>query len=352
MIFRQLFDRDSCTYTYLLADEVSRDAVLIDPVFEHHERDAAMLRELGLTLKFTLDTHCHADHVTGAWRMKAALGSRIALSGEYDAENVDAPLQDGDVVRFGDHYISVRSTPGHTAGCLTFVRDGHELAFTGDCLLIRGAGRTDFQEGDARQMYSSIQDQIFSLPDKCLIYPAHDYNGRTVSTVGEERAFNERIGGNADERDFVGYMENLGLPHPRKLSVALPANMRCGKPDEPISQQDWAPLVTTFSGLAEVPAQWVADHLDELTVLDVRGFGEQHEGLGEIVGSIHIPIGELAERVNEVPDDRPVVAVCHAGRRSALACKILKQNSYSRVANVTGGMVQWRLLGLPVAAAQ
>ena len=349
MIYRQLFDRDSCTYTYLLADPVTREAALIDPVFELVDRDAALLRELGLTLRFTLDTHCHADHVTGAWLLKERLGSQIALSRRYDAENVERAIDHGDHVEIGDMVITARATPGHTAGCLTYVTGGESLAFTGDALLIRGAGRTDFQEGSAGTLYHSIKEQIFTLPDECVIYPAHDYLGRTSTTVGEEKRFNPRIGGEADERDFVGYMDNLGLPHPRKLAVALPANLKCGQPDKPPQRDDWAPLTQTFGGVVEVDPDWVATHLDDVHVLDVRGEFECHEGLGSIPGCIGLPLNELRERLDDIPTDKPIVTVCHAGKRSAMAAKILSGAGRERVANIAGGMVAWRMQGLPAA---
>lgn len=347
MIIRQLFDRDSCTYTYLLSDEATREAVLIDPVFELHERDAALLRELDLTLKYTLDTHVHADHVTGAWRMREALGSQIAISARYDAANVDLSIDHGDVVGFGDYGVQVRATPGHTAGCVTYVATGDRLAFTGDALLIRGAGRTDFQGGSAADLYTSIREQILTLPDECTLYPAHDYNGRTMSTVSEEKRFNPRIGGNANQRDFVCYMDNLGLPHPRKLSVAVPANMQCGRTEEPVATPDWAPVRISYAGIPEVDAQWVAEHRDEVHVLDVRDEFELHEALGAIANGQCIPLSTLRDRVQDVPSGLPVVTVCHAGRRSAMAALILKKAGFDRVANLEGGMVHWRLLGLP-----
>ncbi|MBL8606246.1 MAG: MBL fold metallo-hydrolase, partial [Myxococcales bacterium] len=230
MLFRQLFDQVSSTYTYLLADEASGHAVLVDPVFEQHARDAALIRELSLTLVCTLDTHCHADHVTGAWLMKAAFGSKIGLSKRYGAQNVDLPLAHGDVVRFGARSLEVRATPGHTSGCLAYVLDDRSMVFTGDALLVRGAGRTDFQEGDAGLLYRSIHAELFSLPDGCAVWPGHDYEGRTSTTIGEERRHNPRIGGGAREEDFVRYMSNLALPHPKQIAVALPANLRAGQP--------------------------------------------------------------------------------------------------------------------------
>jgi sulfur dioxygenase len=215
IIFRQLFDAASSTYTYVVGDPQSMQAVIIDTVFEQHFRDRALLEELGLKLLVVLDTHCHADHVTGAWLMQQATGCRIGISKRHGAAEQGADLQfdHGDRVFFGKRYLEVRATPGHTDGCVTYVTDDHCMAFTGDCLLIRGAGRCDFQQGNASTLYRSITEQIFSLPDDCLLFPGHDYSGRTMSSVGEERAHNPRIGGHADERDFVGFMENLNLPH-------------------------------------------------------------------------------------------------------------------------------------------
>jgi sulfur dioxygenase len=349
MLFRQLFDQGSSTYSYLLADQTSRDAVLIDPVFEQHTRDAALLRELELTLRFTLDTHCHADHVTGAWLMKRAVGSRIALAAVYGADNVDVPLRHGDRVPFGSESLSVRATPGHTAGCLSFVSADQRLAFTGDALLVRGAGRTDFQQGSAQQLFHSIREQLFTLPDACIVYPAHDYEGRTATTVGEERRYNPRIGGDAREEDFVGYMQNLGLPHPKQLALAVPANLRAGRPEqtEVGSEPQWAPLVITYAGFHEVPAEWVAAHRGDVHVLDVRSAGEVEGELGQLQGAQLIPLDELRTRLAEVPTDKPVVALCQSGKRSAMATQILAKAGRQRVAHVAGGMLRWRELGLP-----
>ena len=171
MIFQQLFDITSSTYTYMLADDDTRKAVVIDPVFEQMNRDLALLRELDLTLLYVLDTHCHADHVTGARLMKQKTGCRIAVSQAIGAANVDVELAHGDVIRFGRHSLEVRATPGHTDGCLSYVTENHSQVFTGDALLIRGCGRGDFQQGNAGTLCASISDQMLSLPDSCLIYP-------------------------------------------------------------------------------------------------------------------------------------------------------------------------------------
>ena len=349
MIFRQLFDSQSSTYTYLLGCGDTGDAVVIDPVYEEHARDTALIRELGLKVRYILDTHVHADHVTGAWLMRCALNAEIVLSGRYSLDNVDVPVDHGDVLAFGNCSLTVRATPGHTNGCLTFVTSDQAMAFTGDCLMIRGAGRTDFQAGDEHVMWRSIREQIFTLPDECLIYPGHDYAGRTVSTVIEEKRFNPRIGGDAREEDFVGYMENLGLPHPKLIDIAVPANMNCGRPaDDQVPQEiTWGPVTLTFAGIPEVSPDWVARHLDELFVLDVRSPGEFEGDLGHLEGAHLIPLDELRERLDEVPQDRPVVAVCQSGKRSAMAAEILLKSGYEQVANITGGLIQWSRLALP-----
>src|SRR5436190_22717453 len=183
LVFRQLFDPTSSTYTYLLGDSATGEAVLIDPVFEQVRRDAALIGELGLKLLWSLETHVHADHVTGASLLKQRLGSQIALAEASGATGADRLLQDGDRVSFGSRHLRVRATPGHTNGCVTYVLDDDSMAFTGDCLLVRGSGRTDFQQGDPRSMYQSVHTQIFTLPQDCLLYPAHDYRGLTVTSV-------------------------------------------------------------------------------------------------------------------------------------------------------------------------
>ena len=180
LVFRQLFDPTSSTYTYLLGCSVTGEAVMIDPVFEQGRRDAALVSELGLKLLWTLETHVHADHVTAAWLLKNRLGSQIALAEASGAAGADRLLKDGERIAFGKRSLEVRATPGHTSGCVTFVLDDESMAFTGDCVMIRGSGRTDFQQGDARALYRSVRSRIFSLPETCLLYPAHDYRGLTV----------------------------------------------------------------------------------------------------------------------------------------------------------------------------
>lgn len=351
LVFRQLFDPTSSTYTYLLGCSVSKEALLIDPVFEQARRDAALIGELGLTLAWTLDTHVHADHVTGAWLLKQRLGSRIALSAASGAAGADRLLQDGDRIEFGRRSLEVRATPGHTSGCVTYVLDDESMAFTGDCLLIRGSGRTDFQQGDPRALYRSVRSRIFALPEGCLLYPAHDYRGLTVSSVAEEKRFNPRLGGEVGENDYVGYMKNLDLPHPKKIDEAVPANLRCGQPGNGASapaEPGWAPLRFTFGGVWEVEPHWLEENLAKVRVVDVREPAEFSGPLGHIRGATLVPLGELSARAKDLPKDRPVVAVCRAGSRSAHATAILQKAGITDVANLPGGMLRWRAEGRTV----
>jgi glyoxylase-like metal-dependent hydrolase (beta-lactamase superfamily II)/rhodanese-related sulfurtransferase len=351
LVFRQLFDPPSSTYSYLLADPKTREAVIIDPVFEQVRRDAALIDELGLDLRYSLETHVHADHVTGAWLLRRQTGCKIALSAESGAAGADRYLVPDDVIAFGGRNLQVRKTPGHTSGCLTYVLDDRSMAFTGDCLMVRGSGRTDFQQGDAAAMYRSVHQQIFTLPESCLLYPAHDYRGLTVTSVGEERRFNPRLGGETGEADFTGYMKNLRLAHPKKLDVAVPANLRCGEPEgevELTAAPGWAPLHYSFAGIWEITPHALEEHAREVQVLDVREAEEYSGPLGHIRGAHLIPLGSLAERAEELAKDRPVVAVCRAGSRSAQATVILREAGFGDVANLAGGMLRWRAEGHPV----
>ena len=351
LVFRQLFDPQSSTYSYLLGDDRTREAVLIDPVFEQARRDAALIAELDLRLLATLETHIHADHVTGAWLLKHPFGSAIVVSAATGAGGADRYIEHGDRVSFGARHLEVRATPGHTHGCVTYVLDDESMAFTGDCLLIRGSGRTDFQQGDAREMYRSVRSQILTLPPSCLLYPAHDYRGLTVTSVAEERRYNPRLGGEIGEADFVGYMQNLGLPHPKLIDIAVPANLRCGRPQTDTAlpaDPGWAPLTFTFAGIWEIQPQALEEHADAIQIVDVREPDEYHGSLGHIRGATLIPLGELAARAGELARERPVVAVCRSGARSAQASVLLQRAGFKDVANLAGGMLRWRAEGLPV----
>jgi len=352
LLFRQLFDAETGTFTYLLADVASGEGVLIDPVFEQHARDLSLIQELGITLLTSADTHAHADHVTGSWLMHQATGCGIALAAAARAENVTQPLQHGDRVPFGVRWLEVRATPGHTDGCVTYVLDDHSMAFTGDALLVRGCGRCDFQQGDAHTLYRSITEQILSLPEHCLLYPGHDYTGRSMSSVAEELQFNARLGGTANERDFVGYMQNMKLPHPHRIAEALPANLRSGRPRGDMAPSpSWAPVQRSFAGLPELAPSWVAEHSERLTLLDVRSREERSGPDGLLSQSLEIPLPELEERLAEIPRDRPVVVLCHSGSRSALATQQLLKAGFAQVANLRGGLSRWAGEGYPLEGA-
>jgi glyoxylase-like metal-dependent hydrolase (beta-lactamase superfamily II) len=230
MIFRQLFDRESCTYTYLLGDEASGESVLIDPVIEHVTRDMQLVAELGLSLKYTLETHVHADHVTGSGTLRRCLGSRSVMCVTGGADCADILVNDGDQLAFGGEHIRVVTTPGHTNTCVSYHLPDHKMLFTGDTLFVRGCGRTDFQSGDSRTLYRSVHEKVFTLSDDTCIYPGHDYKGRTCTTVAEERDHNPRLGADRSEDEFVEIMSNLKLSPPAKLHIALPANRNCGLP--------------------------------------------------------------------------------------------------------------------------
>lgn len=348
-IFRQLFDPTSSTYTYLLAHQ--GEAVLIDPVFEQAGRDAALLRELGLALLATLDTHVHADHVTAAWLHRQRLGSRILLGAASGASGADRLLAHGDEVAFGGRRLRVRATPGHTQGCLSYVLDDDSTAFTGDALLIRGCGRTDFQQGDAARLFRSVHEQLFTLPGSCLLYPGHDYRGLTVSSVDEERRYNPRLGGNASVGDFTGYMNHLGLPHPKQIDRAVPANLRCGQVDEATAAAatpTWAPLALTFGGIWEIAPEALGEVGAAVQLVDVREPAEFDDALGHIAQARLVPLAELGSRHGELDPARPVVTVCRSGTRSAQACVLLARCGFQQVANLAGGMLRWRAQGLPV----
>jgi glyoxylase-like metal-dependent hydrolase (beta-lactamase superfamily II)/rhodanese-related sulfurtransferase len=349
LVFRQLFDTASSTYTYLLAD--NGEAILIDPVFEQALRDAALVAELGLRLVATLDTHVHADHVTGAWLLHRRLGADIALSASSGATGADRYLNHGERIGFGTRALEARATPGHTNGCMSFVLDDRSMAFTGDCLLIRGSGRTDFQQGDAHAMFRSVREQIFTLPEGCLLYPGHDYRGLTVSSVAEEKRYNPRLGEAIGEEDFAGYMANLNLPHPRQLAVALPANLRCGEPADGTAgteAQDWAALSFSFAGIWEIMPQTFEELATPVQLIDVREPGEFDGSLGHIKGATLIPLGELQSRILELDPQRPVVSVCRSGARSAQAVALLQKAGFRQLANLAGGMLRWRAEGHPV----
>jgi glyoxylase-like metal-dependent hydrolase (beta-lactamase superfamily II) len=230
MPFRQLFETNAFAYTYLLGCEQTGQAALIDPVLETVERDLDLVKSLGLTLVCTIETHIHADHVTGAGRLRALAGSKAGFPAASGADFVDFTIAEGEPIRVGQLELRPLYTPGHTDDHHAYLLESGDGArvFTGDALLIEGCGRTDFQNGDAATLFRSIHDKIFALPEDTLVYPGHDYNHRHVSSVGQERARNPRLGAGKSVDEFIEIMAGLNLPRPKKIDVAVPANRACG----------------------------------------------------------------------------------------------------------------------------
>ncbi|MGR8929331.1 MAG: MBL fold metallo-hydrolase [Gammaproteobacteria bacterium] len=230
MIFRQLFEVETSTYTYLLGCERTRRAVLIDPVASEVDTYSALLQALDLKLIFTLETHVHADHITGSGLLRETLGSKSVVHRDAGAMCADLLVTDGVTLQVGDLELEVRHTPGHTSGCVSYVMA--DRVFTGDALLIGGSGRTDFQQGNAAQLYDSITEKLFALPPDTLVYPGHDYQGNTVSTIKQEMSKNARLGNGKSRDEFIAIMQDLKLAYPKFIDQALPANQSCGKATE------------------------------------------------------------------------------------------------------------------------
>lgn len=225
ILFRQMFDAKTWTYTYLLADPITRDAIIIDPVLEQTERDLAVIAEMGVHLRYILETHVHADHITGGGKLRHSTGAKFVAGAGTGLDCADILMAEGDVLAFGNEVIRSISTPGHTNGCTSYA--WRNCLFTGDTLLIDACGRTDFQQGSAAKLWSSLQ-KLLAYPNETLVYPAHDYNGRHVSSVAQEKEINPYIAG-LDQAAFEKKMQELNLPNPRFIDVAVPGNVQCGE---------------------------------------------------------------------------------------------------------------------------
>jgi sulfur dioxygenase len=353
MLFRQLYDLESSTYTYLLADPQTREAVLIDPVLENVERDLGLVSDLGLTLSHALDTHVHADHVTALGALRERTGCRTVLSERAGVGVADVYVKEGDRVRFGSYELEARETPGHTSGCVTYVLGDESRAFTGDALLIRGSGRTDFQQGDAGALYDSVHEKIFTLPDSTLLYPGHDYKGRTVTSVGEEKRLNPRLGGGKTKGDFAEIMGKLQLAYPKKIDVAVPANLQLGLKRLPVTAEvdespRWAPVSRSAAAIPEVPPEWVLGNLDTARLVDVREVDELTAELGHIVGVEHVPLATIEAVARDWNREQPVVVLCRSGGRSGKAALQLEAMGFTQVASMRGGMTEWNRARYPV----
>lgn len=332
MLIRQLFDQDTFTYTYIVADTATKQAALIDPVLNQVERDLTLLEQLGLKLTHVLDTHVHADHVTGAGELRQRTGAHVVAS-PLGAECVDTKVQHGDEVQVGSVRIRVLATPGHTDDSLSYLVDGH--VFTGDALFVRGTGRTDFQNGSADDLWRSITETLFTLPDDTVVWPGHDYRGHASSTIGEEKRHNPRVAGKTKDQ-FVSLMGGLNLPRPKYLDVAVPANRECGL--------GRALGDAGEQGFRELPARDAAAFAEDTRalVLDVREPHELSGELGQFPGSVNVPRGEIAQAALDLSFDAPILVVCRSGRRSRSVCETLVKRGFRNVANMTGGMLEFR----------
>ncbi len=343
MFFKQLFDPASSTLTYLIADDSNHEAVLIDPVTEQVEREVHLLREHGLALRYTLETHVHADHVTAAQALKQATGAQTAVCHDCMAQGYDRLLRDGDVILFGHEEILTIATPGHTPGSVSYL--WRDRVFTGDTLLIGGCGRTDFQNGSAEALWTSITEKLFALDEQILVYPGHDYKGRRVSSIGEEKRFNARVAGKTRD-EFLSIMSNLNLPMPARIHEAVPANLEGGAGQPAVASTLGQPKVAVQS----VSAKQLAELLDApgTHLLDVRTPGE-FEAL-RIAGAVNAPLDRLdpAALLASIGPNDPVYVVCQTGTRSQFAAAELRAVGFSRVVHVDGGTNAWAVAGLPV----
>lgn len=347
IIFQQLFEAESSTYTYIVADRTTKEAAIIDPVLETVDRDLKLIEEMGLRLMYVLDTHIHADHVTGAGEIRRRTQAKTAVSQRAEVPCVDIPLEDGQELLLGDKKIKVIATPGHTNTCLTFFFEG--LLFTGDVLLIRGCGRTDFQQGSAAQLFSSVRDKLFRLSDETLVYPGHDYRGQTSSTIGLERKFNPRLAETRTREDFEKTMSELKLANPKKIHEAVPANLACGQARETRVMHpqvaDGIPEVTCEQVLAQ--AEQVAKN--RLRLVDVRRPDEFNGEYGHIQGAELVTLGpDLSAFLRNGNRSEEIVFVCRSGGRSGTATAESLQLGYKYAANMVGGMIRWTERKQPV----
>ncbi len=336
-VFQQLFEAQSFTYTYLLADAVSKEAVLIDTVIETVDRDLKLVAELGLKLVYVLDTHIHADHVTGAGEIRNRTGVKTAVAKAANVPCADLHLSDGDELKFGQFVIKTLETPGHTDASLSFYSE--EMVFTGDVLLIRGTGRTDFQSGSAEVLFDSVHQKIFTLPPKTNVYPAHDYKGFTSSTIEMEIRHNPRVGSGKTKAEFIQIMKDLKLDLPKKIIESLPANLACGKFDEKEKNLNFKTITP----------QELNARLDQALIIDVREPEEYIGELGHIKSSHQITLGDsLKQFLAGYDRSVEIVFVCRSGQRSENAAKIALDFGFQKISHLGGGMLGWNKCNLAV----
>ena len=344
MIFRQLYDTTSGTYTYLLASRHGGEALIIDPVLERVDRYLQLVRELDLRLVKAVDTHLHADHVTGLGALRDRTHCVTVMGEHTKADVVSMRVVEGDHIGVEGLSLDVLYTPGHTDDSYSFLLD--DPVFTGDTLLIRGTGRTDFQNGDPRAQYDSIFNKLLKLPEATLVYPAHDYKGETVSTIGEEKFFNPRLRVKSVD-EYVDLMNDLKLPNPKMMDVAVPANMHVGLRQEEIARRGWA--LSAAEAIALCGRSGV-------TLVDLRETSER-EKHGVIPGSLHTPYAELRGSVGAggmlhelaAATGKRIVFYCAYGERSAMAVAAAQEAGITSARHIEGGIDAWKKANGPLA---
>lgn len=337
MIFRQLFDSVSGTYTYLLASRRGGEALIIDPVIEKVDRYMQLVKELDLKLVKAVDTHIHADHVTGLGALRDRTQCITVMGEMSKVDVVSMRVAEGDKVKIEGVALDVLYTPGHTDDSYSFLMG--DRVFSGDTLLIRGTGRTDFQNGDPRAQYDSIFNKLLKLPEETLLFPAHDYKGDTVSTIGEEKRYNPRLQVKSVD-EYVDLMNNLKLPNPKMMDVAVPANLRQGLHQEEVARRGWA--------LSADQAMKLIGR-DDVEFIDLRETGER-ERHGTIPGSLHAPYPDLATHVRPggllhklgAKGERRLLFYCAFGERSAMAVQAAQDSGLKSAAHIEGGIDAWK----------
>jgi len=345
MIFRQLFDSTSGTYTYLLASRHGGEALIIDPVLERVERYLQLVRELDLKLVKAVDTHLHADHVTGLGALRDQTHCITVMGENSKADVVSMRVAEGDRIEIEGLRLDVLYTPGHTDDSYSFL--WADRVFTGDTLLIRGTGRTDFQNGDPRAQYDSIFNKLLKLPEETLVFPAHDYKGETVSTIGEEKLFNPRLRVKSVD-EYVDLMNNLKLPNPKMMDVAVPANMHVGLHQENIARKGWA--------LSAADAMALRGRSD-VAIVDLREKSERDKH-GVIPGSLHAPYPNLPENINPggmlhelaAATGKRIVFCCAFGERSAMAVQAAQDAGLKTACHIQGGIDAWKKANGPLVS--
>jgi len=346
MIFRQLFDSTSGTYTYLLASRQGGEALIIDPVLEKVDRYLQLVRELDLKLVKAVDTHLHADHITGLGALRDRTHCITVMGEQTKADIVSMRVAEGDRIEIEGVRLGVLYTPGHTDDSYSFLLD--DRVFTGDTLLIRGTGRTDFQNGDPRAQYDSIFNKLLKLPDTMLVFPAHDYKGETVSTIGEEKRFNPRL--NVKSMDeYAELMNNLKLPNPKMMDVAVPANMHVGLHQEDVERKGWALTATDAIAVRGRP---------DIAIVDLREKSER-EKHGIVPGSLHSPYKNLQDEIGAggmlhelaTTSGKRIVFLCAFGERSAMAVQAAQDAGLKTACHISGGIDAWKKANGPLARA-